>query len=102
MKISDLNDDQIKPGLRINSVNSTGFGTIVLTDHLDRYPYSWILWDKNLFNPITLIGGEKTPIYSGFFENQCACEILEDQTIPILVQDFINNYTKCKCKDCSK
>lgn len=100
MKISELDENQIKPGLRIQSLKDYSGGTIVLTDHLDRYPYSWILWDKDLFDPISLIDGEKTSVYSGFFENQCECLILEDQNVPMLVQQFIDNYPKCK--DCLK
>jgi len=65
MKISDLQPDQIKVGLRVKSLKSNKVGTIVLITDKRGIPYSHILWD-----------GEDRP-FSGFFDNDCECEVVE-------------------------
>ena len=67
MKISDLQQDQIKIGLRVKGLKSGKLGTIVLIEDKRGMPYSHILWD-----------GEDVP-FSGFFDNDCECEVVENE-----------------------
>ena len=106
MLISDLDEKQIVVGLRIQSLNDSGPGTVVIIDHLDDNT-SWVVWDRDLnASPNPTYGSihGNGPISSAFYWNHCRCLVLEDQTLPVKVQEFLtnNNYSKCKCKDCSK
>lgn len=66
MKISDLSQEQIHPGLQLRNLkDSFKTGTIVYTDEHDDF-YSWILWN-----------GETEP-RSGFYGNDCECEVIEE------------------------
>jgi len=65
MKINELAPGQIKVGMRIRSlVDSSHLGTVVQIDH-DDDEFAWILWD-----------GQDEP-YSGFYGEDCECEIAE-------------------------
>ena len=102
MKLCNFPSDQIKVGLRIKSVTGNP-GTIVMIDHLDEY-YAWTLWDHKLRSSMQI-----DPIVSGgIYWINCheyldpRYEVLEDQSIPSDVKLFMDNYPKCKCKDCLK
>ena len=69
MKISELKDENIKVGMKIRSMApSRRTGTIVKISYPpeDRYQYAWIQWD-----------GDEWPT-SGFWENQCECEVVSE------------------------
>ena len=69
MRICDMKEGEIKVGLRIKSLAKPRNGTIVKIEDKRGIPYALILWDD-----------EDKP-YSGFFGNDCVCEvILEGET----------------------
>ncbi len=67
MRICDLPENKIVVGLRLRSlINPNHLGTIIEIDTSDPgEPYSWIKWDH------------KDQAYSGFFWNDCECEVVE-------------------------
>ncbi len=65
MKVKDLSQEQIKPGLRIKSLTRELYGTISSIDHV-RDDYAWIHWD------------DKPHPHSGFHGTDCECEIVID------------------------
>jgi len=64
MRICDIKSDQIHVGMRIKSLAKPRDGTLVSCDYHDD-EYWWIQWD-----------GEDD-IHSGFYGNDCKCEIVE-------------------------
>ena len=66
MKVSDLKPEDIRIGLRIISLISDRQGTVVHIDHKDD-EYSWVHWD------------EKSQATSGFYWNNCKCEVVVDE-----------------------
>jgi len=63
MKINELSEEEIVVGLKVKSLCDEKVGVIVKIDY-NRDNYAWILWE-----------GEVEP-RSGFFGNQCACEVI--------------------------
>jgi len=59
LKICDIREENIMVGMR---VRSSRLGTIIRIDKKDDN-YAWIRWDGD------------SEIYSGFYGNDCACEI---------------------------
>lgn len=62
MRIKDLSEDQITPGLRIKGLKTGKLGTVVYVDrHDDDFAYIWFD-DENVAT-------------SGFYGNDCDCEV---------------------------
>lgn len=65
MRICDLSEDKIVIGMRVRSLKTANkLGTIVKIDY-DDDRYTWVQWDGESF------------ITSGFYGNECKCEIVE-------------------------
>lgn len=64
MRICDLKEEDVRPGMVIKSLISDRRGTIVQLD-IENDRYAWILWDGEHFSG------------SGFYGNDCKCEVLE-------------------------
>ena len=101
MKISDLDENQIKPGLRILSTKGDP-GSIVMVDHLDE-DYAWTLWDHRLRDKSCdpIVQGGIFWVYDKKYITP-NLELMEDQSVPKDVLNFIATFCKCKCKDCTK
>lgn len=70
-RISDLEESEIRPGLRVKSLaRSDGIGTVVEIDYPDDSS-TWVEWDQP--------EGTACPPDSCFNWNDCDCEILLDE-----------------------
>ena len=66
MRICDISEDQIKIGMKVRSLtNPNKIGTIVDVELPPYDTYWYIQWE-----------GDSKP-YSGFYWNDCECEIVE-------------------------
>ena len=61
MKVKDIPADHVEVGLRVKSLISDKWGTVVEVDPNHDYS-AWILWD-----------GE-SEVYSAFYGTDCRCE----------------------------
>ena len=82
MRVSDLELHDVTIGLRVKSLISDKWGTIIDIDFSDDY-YCYILWD----------GDEIAK--TGFYGNKCECEIDETSIRPW--NKFDKSYKKEKC-----
>ena len=65
MRINELPIEKVVVGLRIKSLISDKQGTVVKIEPNDD-DYAWVQWD-----------GDDFPPYSGFYGNDCECEVVE-------------------------
>lgn len=66
MRICDMDESDIKIGLRVKSLSQLRYGTIVKREDKGSETYWFILWD------------DKKESYSGFYWNDCECEVVQD------------------------
>lgn len=65
MRVCDIKETDLHVGMRIKSLTKPRLGTIVNIEDKRGIPYAWIQWD----------GEDKS--YSGFFGNDCECELVQ-------------------------
>lgn len=82
MKISDLKQEQIKPGLQLRSlINRDKIAVVVVVDHNDD-DYSWIGWPSQDY------------CEGGFYGNDCECEVVTDDDGNIIYGDVPKTHMK--------
>lgn len=91
MKISELDENQIKTGIRLKSKNGA-LAIVVYANHQDRELWCEILFENNI---------RPTGMFITWMD-KFDFEIIDDTIISDEIQSMINSYPKCKCKDCSK
>lgn len=70
MIIRDLSPDQVVIGLRVRSLACDDIiGTVVKSEEIRGQTYYWVQWDND------------ERIYSGFFYNQCDCEVVPSEEV---------------------
>lgn len=66
MRICDMNESDIRIGLRIESLSQPRYGTIVEREDKGSETYWYVRWDGEI------------EAYGGFFWNDCECEVVEE------------------------